>query len=45
MSTEAESIALALLVFGVYWGVVEWLRRRGTLREVQHNRLWSSFDD
>jgi len=32
MSTEAESIALALLAFGVYWGVVEWLRRRGTLQ-------------
>ncbi|WP_456330281.1 site-2 protease family protein [Archaeoglobus sp.] len=33
MPTETESIALALIAFGVYWGVVEWLRRRGTLEK------------
>ncbi|KUJ92764.1 MAG: hypothetical protein XD40_2026, partial [Archaeoglobus fulgidus] len=31
MSTELESIAYALIAFGAYWGLVEWLRRRGTL--------------
>lgn len=33
MPTETESIALALIAFGIYWGVVEWLRRRGTLEK------------
>ncbi len=33
MSTDLESIAYALIAFGAYWGLVELLRRRGTLEK------------